>query len=225
MSPSDPSPAGPAPSARPDLREQRRIRARVAVQDAALELFARQGYDGTTVEEIAAAAGISPATFYRYFPKKEDVILYDHVDFAFTAAILDAPAELDLVGAFRHAARTTWDEALPPAARARESQRLALAFTVPEIRARLLESTVGTLDLMAATIAERTGLPPADPRLLTWAGMIFGAVLAQIVRSVDDIAAGHTDMGDILTTMEAALDTLSATLTDADGPFRRGLAG
>lgn len=56
------------------LREHNRRRTAADVEAAALELFEQHGYDNTTVEQIAARAGISSATFFRYFPAKEDVL-------------------------------------------------------------------------------------------------------------------------------------------------------
>jgi TetR/AcrR family transcriptional regulator, regulator of mycofactocin system len=56
------------------LRERNRLRTAGEVEAAALELFERHGYDNTTVEQIAARAGVSSATFFRYFPAKEDVL-------------------------------------------------------------------------------------------------------------------------------------------------------
>ncbi|MFI7588365.1 TetR family transcriptional regulator [Spongisporangium articulatum] len=51
-------------------------RGRIAA--AAFELFADQGYEGTTVEAIAERAGVARRTFFRYFRSKEDVIFPDH---------------------------------------------------------------------------------------------------------------------------------------------------
>jgi AcrR family transcriptional regulator len=62
--------------ARPSLRHLRRDRTRDEIAHAALELIARKGYGDTLVEEIAEAALISPRTFYRYFPAKEDAFFH-----------------------------------------------------------------------------------------------------------------------------------------------------
>lgn len=59
------------------LRDRRKQQAMDEIAAVALELFARDGFAGTSVDDIAAAAGCSPRTFYRYFGSKEDVMFHD----------------------------------------------------------------------------------------------------------------------------------------------------
>jgi TetR/AcrR family transcriptional regulator, regulator of mycofactocin system len=68
----------PALEAHADIRSRKKARTRLAIQDAALDLFASQGFEATTVEQIALNADVSPSTFFRYFGTKADIILNDH---------------------------------------------------------------------------------------------------------------------------------------------------
>jgi AcrR family transcriptional regulator len=79
-------------STRGGLRERKKQRTKEAIQREAMRLFKRQGYEETTIEQIASAAEISPSTFFNYFPTKEDVVIYDRYDPMVFEMLLSAPA-------------------------------------------------------------------------------------------------------------------------------------
>ena len=76
----------------PCLRERKKTKLRRAIQTAALRLFETQGYEHTTVEQIAEVAETSTTTFYRYFPAKEDVVLDNDASPSFSSAAAARPA-------------------------------------------------------------------------------------------------------------------------------------
>ena len=94
------------------LRERKKARTREALQEAATERFARQGFDGTTVEEIAEACEVSPRTFFRYFPTKEDVLFADAADRRerLLAVIAERPVDEPAFVALCAAMRTLTDD-------------------------------------------------------------------------------------------------------------------
>jgi AcrR family transcriptional regulator len=119
-------------------RERRKTRTMRLIQGEALRLFAEKGYDQTTIEEIADAADISPRTFFRYFPTKEDVVLWDEYD-AMTLEMLEQRPAGESPG---ETLRTVTRQSIEGLYRHDPGRLLArhrLLFTVPAVRARFLE--------------------------------------------------------------------------------------
>ena len=85
----------------PDWRQRKKNATRDRIRASALRLFAEQGYEATTVEQIAAAAGVSHMTFFRYFPTKEDVVLSDSYDPLIASFIAQTPSGWPLIERIR----------------------------------------------------------------------------------------------------------------------------
>jgi AcrR family transcriptional regulator len=190
---------------RPGLRERKKAKTRAAIQAHALRLFAERGYHATTVEQIADAAEVSPSTFFRYFPTKEDVVLYDEFDPRMAEALLAQPAELSPVAALRRSLRQVFEES-PSEETEREYQRHELARSVPELRARMLDGFVSGLLLLSGALAERTGRPADDIAVRTLAGAIVGIGLSAML-TADERPGDFLEQFDAhLAEFEAGLD-------------------
>src|SRR3979490_1045952 len=83
------------------LRERKKQKTREAIQREATRLFQKQGYDETTIEQIAAAVDISPSTFFNYFPSKEDVVFNDPYDPLWISMFQSRPSDESLGVAVR----------------------------------------------------------------------------------------------------------------------------
>jgi AcrR family transcriptional regulator len=133
------------------LRERKKARTRAAIRQQALRLFGDQGFDATTVEQVAAAAEVSPSTFFRYYPAKEDVLTGDGV------------------GALAVEAFAAQPPGLGPAAAVRAALASALASLTGEDLARLADCARlgmsrpgmsefgGTVEALAGAVARRAG--------------------------------------------------------------------
>jgi AcrR family transcriptional regulator len=157
------------------LRERKKARTREAIISAAIDLFERQGYDETTVEEIAAAADVSPRTFFRYFDSKLDVIFFDKEEGEIYAAFGARPAHESVIEAVHQVLRQKiaheFTDARDVMLRAHR-----LAFQTPSLRAMSREHMQEEQENIAAVFAQRLGTAPdaLEPRLL--AAAIGGAM-------------------------------------------------
>jgi AcrR family transcriptional regulator len=190
------------------LRERKKARTRASIREHALRLFREKGYDQTTVEQIAAAAEVSPSTFFRYFPTKEDVVLRDDLDDRILEAFVGQPASLTPVAAVRAAIREAI-ETFTPAEWEEMREAAELNLTVPEIRARIMDELARTIDAMAEALAKRTGRPADDLAVRTYVGAVFGVMLSVLSPSTHT----HAHMGkDQFTRIDEALALLEAGL-------------
>ncbi len=146
--------------AKPGLRERKKQKTREAIQREAVRLFQENGYEETTIEQIADAVEISPSTFFNYFPSKEDVVLYDAYDPMIVTLLAARPSNEPLSQAIR-AVLVTIGTALE---RDRDVvfARSKLMVEVPDLRARLWEELERAQVFLAKVAAERTGRDPED---------------------------------------------------------------
>ncbi len=199
-----------APAApRPGLRERKKARTRAAIREHALRLFREQGYAATTVDQIAEAADVSPSTFFRYFPTKEDVVLQDEFDVLAIGAFEEQPPELSTVAAFRAAARQAF-AALGQEELAKMRETAQLTLTIPELRARAMDEFSRTIEVIAEAAARRSGRDPSDFAVRILAGAIVGVIMAAMM-PWSDWAETPQDT-DMLDQIDAALAQLEAGL-------------
>ena len=183
-------------------RERRRTRTRLQIQAEALRLFAQQGYDETTIEQIADASDISPRTFFRYFPTKEDVVLWDEYD-ADAAALLTSGGEAMPTTETLLTATRTAVEGLYHNDPERLLARHRLLMAVPALRAHYLEMVRAASDLIATTLAPEDSSREDQVRLRVTSAAILGAV--GVALEEWERAGGKSDL---LALLDQALDAL-----------------
>lgn len=159
----------------PTLRELKKQRTRAAIQEAALRLIGERGYDGTTCEQIAAAAEVSPATFFRYFPTKEDVVVTDDYDPLLAHAVSSRPAREGPLLAVRRGVAQTF-ALIGPAEMDTVRSRTTLMLSVPALRARMHEQTEAARNALAPALAPRMGREPDDLKVQSLAAACAAAL-------------------------------------------------
>ncbi|GAA2528879.1 TetR family transcriptional regulator [Streptomyces levis] len=190
----------------PGLRERKKIKTRQAIRTATYALIGEQGYDATTIEQIAERAEVSPSTVFRYFPTKEDIVVTDEWDRLMTAELRARPEDESWAAVLRRVIRTALDLSL-----AEEPEvlrlRARLGVEVPAVRARMLESTAVTGRLLREALAERSGLDPDGLELRVFAMSVMGGLMEASRYWAE---TGHRD--DIRVLVDRALDVLEQGL-------------
>jgi AcrR family transcriptional regulator len=176
------------------LRERKKLKTKEAIQREALRLFQEQGYAETTIEQIAAAAEISPSTFFNYFPTKEDVVLFDRYDpmvETFISALpQDEPLSRTIESALAMLASAAAADRDTILARAR------LGLEVPEVRARFWEELEKAQKLFASVVANRTGRDAEDFELKVLSMVLVTAAFEAMVEWIR--RGGEGEMFDLV---------------------------
>jgi len=168
-----------------------------------MRLFREQGWEETTVEQIAEAAEVSPSTFFRYFPTKEDVVLLDEYDGLIVEAFRAQPPELTPIQALRTAMREVFGN-MTAQEQEEENERVRLSREVPELRAARLDELIRTMLLMADIVGERVGRSADDPEVLAFSGALIGVAMSTI------LCAGPIPVAKIYEQYDDALGFLEA---------------
>lgn len=186
-----------------DWRARKKAATKQAIQEHALRLFVEKGYDATTVEEIAAAAGVSHMTFFRYFPRKEEVVEYDEYDPLLEDLVAARPADEPPLTALQNAIREGLEQIL---AADREALliRMRLVLGNPVLRSRNLLAQDATRDLLARALARRAGLSEPDFAATVQASAALGAIAPAAM------AWAEGDDADFVALIDAAFAALHA---------------
>jgi AcrR family transcriptional regulator len=168
------------------LRERKKLRTRAQLTDAALRLFTKRGFDGTTIDDIVEAVEVSPRTFFRYFDSKEDVVIgfFDDMGEELRAMLAARPQREPPFTAVRRSLGSLIGLYTDEADRVMATKRLA--DETPAIRARLLDKHARWENAVTEELATRLGVDPdRDPRPRLIAAVALAALSTAVTRWVD----------------------------------------
>ena len=187
----------------PDWRQRKKTATRDRILASALRLFRAQGYEATTVDQIAAAAGVSHMTFFRYFPSKEDVALSDSYDPLIASHLAQTPAAWPLIQRIRavlvHGLRQIYDTD-----RDTLLAQNKLIVSTPVLRERLWAHQIATQQLILQALeADQDDQPPSFQDRVTVAACLAAATTAVLAWVEND---GTPELPDLI---EQAFDALA----------------
>jgi AcrR family transcriptional regulator len=199
------------------LRERKKQQTRQAIHEAAMKLFAERGFDATTIADIAAAADVSPRTFFAYFGAKEEAVFqkFDMAFEDFSRALSERPQGTTALQALR-----AWiEQAVHQYAPSPETMRLEakLRRESPAVAACDLRHNRMYEERLAEAVAEDLGEPvdALRPRLVAAAAMAAlqaSSDKADLVAERDDPEATEAMLADPMAIVDDALRFLEAGL-------------
>ncbi|GAA2299337.1 TetR family transcriptional regulator [Actinomadura sp. NPDC048955] len=200
---------------RPGLRERKKMRTRQAIATAALRLFAERGYEETTIADIAAAADVSPRTFFSYFPSKEDVIFAEIDDRLAEVAerLRRTPGESPMETIRRSIVAVL--EAIAAEHRDYGPVQVALILERPALRARALQRMTDAQDAIEALLRELCpGISEIDA--VAAAGIAVGGMQAVVAHCRRE---GYDPLS-MRTALDRAVDLVEHGLVSVDALSR-----
>ncbi|WP_433727499.1 TetR family transcriptional regulator [Nocardia sp. CA-129566] len=210
----NPGPGSSSAGASVGLRERKKQQTRLRIIEVALDLCDAQGFDATTVEQIANGADVSPRTINRYFDSKEDIVLGPVKDFGLAIAecLRGLPVTgnelLSLREAFLHVVDHAAESIDGPISFRRFQQMQRILRSSPTVSAQSMELADDKNVAIAEVIADRLGTQPdALPvRLVVGAWQLIGHLSMECSNSIFDEAD----------TSAAAADARNAFTTSFD---------
>ncbi|HEX2286222.1 MAG TPA: TetR family transcriptional regulator [Mycobacterium sp.] len=204
------------------LRERKKQRTRATLIDAAVELCERQGFERTTVDQIAAIADVSPRTFSRYFATKDAIALAlidEAIDLA-AAELEQQPPDISHFEALRRSYVAMYNntKTAPPGGLSEERMMctVRIIMTSPTLRQAALEYRPHAVNV---ALAKRIGVD-VESRTLRLVSAVWGSI---IMTALADLANGDVDwqrlgIDDIVSRLEATFAEFRDLVSDARQP-------
>jgi AcrR family transcriptional regulator len=213
------------------LRETKKARTRLAISDAATQLFVARGFDEVTVAEIAEAADVSIKTVFNYFTTKED-LFFDRAEELIAGlerTVADRPAGVTVAGSL-HAlladnlvpfAGAGWRGLRDPTGYERFQAFLATEHASPALRARRLVVSYDWTLRLASAIARALGLRDGDTRAETFAAMVMAAMGVReraLSAAMFSGASARTVERRVRAAVDESFDRIARAFADVDQP-------
>jgi AcrR family transcriptional regulator len=203
------------------LRERKKQRTRATLIDAAVELCERQGFERTTVDQIAAVADVSPRTFSRYFATKDAVALAlidDAIDLA-AAELARQPADMNHFEALRRSyiVMYTNTKTAPPGELTAERLMCTarIIMTSPALRQAAVEFRPHAINV---ELAKRLGVG-LDDRTLKLVSAVWASIIMNALADLwDDADWGHVGVDDLVSRLEASFAEFIGLVRDIPEP-------
>lgn len=190
------------------LRERKKDRTRRTLQAEAVRLFTQQGFQATTIEEIAAAAEVAPRTFFRYFSSKEEVVFWSEHQPMLAGFVAARPDHEPAAQALRHGI-TDGLATFYEQDRERLLERSKLACRTPALQRRWRQQQADLAAGMAQILADRLGVHADDLEVRA----IAAAIAAALFVAIEEWQA-HDGQQDLRALIDRALGAVLA------GPVR-----